>query len=63
MTKEEEIHANIAVQTVQAAWEHMCNVAIAARADAEVLKLRVKELEDKYEPKDIEPLAAADNRA
>lgn len=51
MTEEERIRADVAVQTVQAAWEHMCNVAIAAESRARVLELRVRELEDKYESK------------
>ncbi len=59
MTPEEETRANVAIQTLQSAWEHMSNVAIAARTEAALLQVnlaqaeaRVKELEEKYEPKD-----------
>lgn len=58
MTTEEEIRANTSVAVVQRAWEDMANQAITARTEATiaqaalaVAKARIKELEEKYEPK------------
>lgn len=58
MTPEEEIRANTSVAVVQRAWEDMANQAITARTEATiaqtalvVAKARIKELEEKYEPK------------
>ena len=55
--QEQDLRANVTVATVQNAWGHMCDVAIAARVEATLLaqklaasEARVKELEDKYEP-------------
>ena len=49
MTKEEEIRANVAVATVQLAFEQMANQAIEAKTQLALAQIRIKELEDKYE--------------
>ena len=49
MTKEEEIRANVAVATVQSAFEHMANQAIEAKTQLALAQLRIKALEDKIE--------------
>ena len=60
MTHEEETRANVAVQTVQNAWEHMANIAIAAETRARLLEARVRELEEKYESPTVNVPAATD---
>ena len=51
MTKEEEIHANVAVETLQRAWEQMAQMRVESEKRAQLAQARVKELEEKYEPK------------
>ena len=60
MTPEEQTRADVAVQTVQNAWEHMANIAITAETRARLLEARVRELEEKYEPKPVNVPAATD---
>ena len=45
MTPEEETRANVAVMTIQSAWEHMANRAMDAECRAVAAEARVKELE------------------
>ena len=59
MTKEEEIRANVAVATVQSAFEHMANQSIEAKTQLALAQIRIKELEDKYENTSTVPVTDA----
>jgi cell division protein FtsB len=55
MTKEEEFRANTSVAVVQAAWEHMANMAISAKCEAEALRAENEELKERIKGLENDP--------